>query len=202
MAYRGKIGFHFPGRGNPNIDTGDIKFLPAGITNPTSSDLVQIDKVYAVPAGVTITSVDDLQNYVVWEKVAGYVKYIMHFVASGSSDNNFTFRNFFINGTAAGSNLTNGQRLQYGDGNVWHDLESSIISAWQNGQNSAAYGHELKLWFTATNPTSFGVMGNTDYMQHTNFTLNIIGVDANDAETLLKTESVTLAQGQTYTINL
>ena len=69
MAYRGKIGFHFPGRGNPNIDTGDIKFLPAGITNPTSNDLVQIDKVYAIPAGVTITSVADLQNYVVWEKI-------------------------------------------------------------------------------------------------------------------------------------
>ena len=69
MAYRGKIGFHFPGRGNPNVDASDIKFLPAGITNPTSSDLVQVNKVYAIPAGVTITSVAQLQNYVVWELV-------------------------------------------------------------------------------------------------------------------------------------
>ena len=67
MSYRGKIGFHFPGRGNPNIDASNIKFLPAGITNPTSSDLVQVNKVYAIPAGVTITSVSQLQNYVVWE---------------------------------------------------------------------------------------------------------------------------------------
>lgn len=72
MAYRGKIGFHFPGRDNPNIDTGDIKFLPAGITNPTSNDLVQIDKVYAIPAGTTITSVAQLQNYIVWEKIYEY----------------------------------------------------------------------------------------------------------------------------------
>lgn len=201
MAYRGKIAFHFPNRSpNPNFDANDIKFLPAGITNPTSTDLVQVKKVYAIPANATISSVSDLQNYIVWEKVEGYVKYIMHFVAS--SDNNFTFHNFFINGTAAGSNLTNGKRLQFGDSGEWHDLDSSTITAWQNGNNAAVYGHELKLWFTATNLTSFGVMGNTDYMQHTNFTLNIIGVDANDAETLLKSEDVTLAQGQTYTINL
>lgn len=73
MAYRGKIGFHFPGRGNPNIDASNIKFLPAGITNPTSSDLVQVNKVYAIPAGVTITSVADLQNYIVWELVNSLV---------------------------------------------------------------------------------------------------------------------------------
>ena len=67
MSVRGKIGFHFPGRspGNPNFDAMDIKFLPAGISNPTSNDLRKVNKVYAIPAGVTITSVSDLQNYVV-----------------------------------------------------------------------------------------------------------------------------------------
>lgn len=69
MSVRGKIGFHFPGRGNPNLDAQDIKFLPAGISNPTSNDFRQVNKVYAIPAGVTITSVSDLQNYVVWELV-------------------------------------------------------------------------------------------------------------------------------------
>ena len=67
MAHRGKIGFHFPARGNPNLDTYDIKFLPAGSTASTINDFQQINKVYAIPAGVTITSVADLQNYVVWE---------------------------------------------------------------------------------------------------------------------------------------
>ena len=67
MAHLGKIGFHFPGRGNPNLDTYDIKFLPAGSTASTINDFQQVNKVYAIPAGVTITSVADLQNYVVWE---------------------------------------------------------------------------------------------------------------------------------------
>lgn len=67
MAHTGKIGFHFPARGNPNLDTYDIKFLPAGHTASTISDFQQVNKVYSIPAGVTITSVADLQNYVVWE---------------------------------------------------------------------------------------------------------------------------------------
>ena len=67
MAHTGKIGFHFPARGNPNLDTYDIKFLPAGHTASTINDFQQVNKVYAIPAGVTITSVSDLQNYVVWE---------------------------------------------------------------------------------------------------------------------------------------
>lgn len=73
MAYTGKIAFHFPNRSpNPNFDTNDIKFLPAGITNPTSNDLVQVNKVYAIPAGVTVT-LANLQNYVVWEKAHEYI---------------------------------------------------------------------------------------------------------------------------------
>lgn len=67
MAHLGKIGFHFPDRGNPNLDTLDIKFLPAGSTASTINDFQQVNKVYAIPAGVTISSVADLQNYVVWE---------------------------------------------------------------------------------------------------------------------------------------
>jgi len=69
MAHTGKIGFHFPARGNPNLDTYDIKFLPTGHTASTINDLQQINKVYAIPAGVTISNVTDLQNYVVWELV-------------------------------------------------------------------------------------------------------------------------------------
>lgn len=67
MAHIGKIGFHFPARGNPNLDTYDIKFLPTGQTASSIDDFAQVDKVYAIPAGVTISSVADLQNYVVWE---------------------------------------------------------------------------------------------------------------------------------------
>lgn len=64
MAYKGKIACHFPARapGNPNFDTADIKFLPAG-----ESSLCQIDKVYFLPAGTTVSSIDDLK--VIWELV-------------------------------------------------------------------------------------------------------------------------------------
>lgn len=67
MAHIGKIGFHFPDRGNPNLDTYDIKFLPAGQTASSIDDFAQVNKVYAIPAGVTISTVADLQNYIVWE---------------------------------------------------------------------------------------------------------------------------------------
>ena len=64
MAYRGKIACHFPERGqaNPNFDTVDIKFLPAG-----ENTLCQIDKVYFLPAGRTVSSIDDLE--LIWELV-------------------------------------------------------------------------------------------------------------------------------------
>lgn len=64
MAYRGKIACHFPSRapGNPNFDTVDIKFLPAG-----ENTLCQIDKVYFLPAGATVSSIDDLE--LIWELV-------------------------------------------------------------------------------------------------------------------------------------
>lgn len=62
MAYKGKIACHFPARSpdNPNFDTVDIKFLPAG-----ESSLCQIDKVYFLPSGTTVSSIDDLK--VIWE---------------------------------------------------------------------------------------------------------------------------------------
>lgn len=191
MAYRGKIGFHFPGRGNPNIDAGDIKFLPAGITNPTSNDLVQIDKVYAIPAGVTITSVDDLQNYVVWEKVAGYVKYIMYFIANGND--NFTFGDIFLNGNSAGQAITNGERSQNNETTRnWYPIESSALQALQNGADAGIWGDQLKLTITTTNANSLGFKSNRSYIGHRSFTLKIIGVDSDNNETELKTENITI----------
>ena len=52
----------------------DIKFLPAGTVIPAGATDAQIEallehvnKVYAIPAGATVSSVADLQQYVVWE---------------------------------------------------------------------------------------------------------------------------------------
>jgi len=74
MAHRGKIACHFPGMGNPNHDVEDIKLLPAGTVIPAGATDAQIEallehvnKVYAIPAGATVSSVADLQQYVVWE---------------------------------------------------------------------------------------------------------------------------------------
>ena len=74
MAHSGKIACHFPGLGNPNHDVEDIKFLPAGTVIPAGATDAQIEallehvnKVYAIPAGATVSSVADLQQYVVWE---------------------------------------------------------------------------------------------------------------------------------------
>ena len=68
MAYSGKIAFNLTNVGKVNYDCMDIKFLPANANTPTSiNDFVQVNKVYAIPAGVTVTSIADLQNYVVWE---------------------------------------------------------------------------------------------------------------------------------------
>ena len=191
MAYTGKIGFHFPARGNPNLDTKDIKFLPSGITNPTSSDLVQVNKVYAIPAGVTITSVDDLQNYVVWEKVSGYVKYIMYFIANG--DDNFTIGDIFLNGNSAGQAVTNGDRSQSNENpRQWHSLTSSQLQGLQNGADVGIWGDQLKITITTTNANSLGFQSARSYIGQRNFTLKIIGVDSDNNETELKTESITI----------
>jgi hypothetical protein len=57
----GKIACHFPDRGNPNLDVMDIKFLANG-----ASSLSHIDRVYMLPPGVTVSTVEDLQKYIVW----------------------------------------------------------------------------------------------------------------------------------------
>ena len=67
MAYRGKIACHFPNHNPPNYDVNDIKFLPVG---GTVNDILPIDKVYALPAGASVSSVSDLEQYVVWEKIS------------------------------------------------------------------------------------------------------------------------------------
>ena len=75
MAHTGKIACHFPDYSpNPNHDVEDIKFLPAGTVIPAGATdaqiealLVRVNKVYAIPAGATVSSVADLQQYVVWE---------------------------------------------------------------------------------------------------------------------------------------
>ena len=68
MAYRGKIACHFPNNtDNPNYDVNDIRFLPVG---GGENDLLYIDKVYALPAGASVSSVSDLEHYVVWEKIS------------------------------------------------------------------------------------------------------------------------------------
>ena len=57
----GKIACHFPDRGNPNLDVMDIKFLANG-----ASSLSHIDRVYMLPPGVTVSTTEDLQKYIVW----------------------------------------------------------------------------------------------------------------------------------------
>lgn len=57
----GKIGCHFPAKANHNADVWNIEFLPKG-----GSSTSVIDRVYMVPDGVTISSVADLQHYIVW----------------------------------------------------------------------------------------------------------------------------------------
>lgn len=102
MAHIGKIGFHFPARSNPNLDTYDIKFLPTGQTASSIDDFAQVDKVYAIPAGVTISSVADLQNYVVWELrnrtlVAGTQTVCIEYVVpNGENDTDINLSSFGI----------------------------------------------------------------------------------------------------------
>ncbi len=74
MAHIGKIACHFPDYPiNPNHDVEEIKILPAGTVIPAGATdaqikalLARVNKVYAIPAGATVSSVADLQQYVVW----------------------------------------------------------------------------------------------------------------------------------------
>ena len=69
MAWKvdGKIATHFPGTegGLTNRDTYRILFAPSSATQ--ESDLLDIEKVYYVPGGVTITQ-NNLQDYIVWKR--------------------------------------------------------------------------------------------------------------------------------------
>ena len=60
----GKIGCHFPDRGQPNLDTDNIIFCPNGST----ANSAQIEKVYYIPAGVTNITVNDLPQYGIWRR--------------------------------------------------------------------------------------------------------------------------------------
>ena len=201
MAYTGKIGFHFPNRSpNPNLDTNDIKFLPAGITNPTSSDLVQIDKVYAIPAGVTISTTAQLQNYVVWEKISGIVKYYIILEDSGNS--NFVFGSLYKDGSLVGNVLTNAEQAENSTYN-WQQCDPDKIAALRAGSSvgiDLAWGTALRLTYTTTNLTSFGFRVD-GWIGHNHYVIKIYGVDANDNQTLLKTAEISnIQQNYIYTV--
>lgn len=57
----GKIACHFPARGNPNADVWNIEFLSKG-----GNSTVAIDRVYMIPKGVSVSTIPELQNYIVW----------------------------------------------------------------------------------------------------------------------------------------
>ena len=61
----GKIAAHFPGAGVPNRDTYRIVFSP--VNAQQTSDLEEIEKVYYIPSGSTVSS-SNLQNYLVWKR--------------------------------------------------------------------------------------------------------------------------------------
>lgn len=138
MSVRGKIGFHFPGRGNPNVDAKDIKFLPSGISNPTSNDFRQVNKVYAIPAGVTITSVSDLQNYVVWELVEDVLtgdnttdNYLM---VKFKPSSNITVSSIGILTDSNGTGTTSAELI------IVNDVGLLIYSGYNNSQESTETG--------------------------------------------------------------
>ena len=204
MAYRGKIGFHFPGRGNPNIDASDIMFLPAGITNPTSNDLVQVNKVYAIPAGVTITSVAQLQNYVVWEKIENK-KYILRFY--WSENNSMALTGIELNGSLAGSAITNGEHRQKQNGQYdsWTKIDSSTLASLANGTgNTSIYGVDVRIEITTNNAVSFGLRYDQYYVGVNPYNFEIRIVNDDDTETVLYTETIypENLKGTTKTITL
>lgn len=69
MAWKvdGKIAAHFPGTtgGLTNRDTYRILFAPASASQ--ASDLTDIEKVYFIPAGASVTQ-SNLQDYLVWHR--------------------------------------------------------------------------------------------------------------------------------------
>lgn len=170
MAHLGKIGFHFPDRGNPNLDTFDIKFLPAGSTASSINDFQQVNKVYAIPAGVTITSVADLQNYVVWELtnnlIAGNQNVAIEYVpladtvlgsiaifsASGNNQTQTTVKVHVIH--ESGLSVTNGtvstvQVAEIGNLNGYKHICSSL------NNNTLYAGQKYYIIFEGSSSTDF-----------------------------------------------
>lgn len=71
----GKIAMNFPGSGVPNRDTYRIRFAPTGCS--AESQILEIEKVYFVPAGATVTQAN-LSQYLVWHRywdAPSYVPY-------------------------------------------------------------------------------------------------------------------------------
>ena len=67
MAWKidGKIAAHFPNAGAVvNRDTYQIQYVPTG---GTQSSLQEIEKVFFIPPGVTITT-SNLNDYLVWRR--------------------------------------------------------------------------------------------------------------------------------------
>lgn len=69
----GKIAMNFPRSGVPNRDTYRIRFAPTGCT--AESQILEIEKVYFVPAGVTVTQ-ENLSQYLVWHRYWEYDSYV------------------------------------------------------------------------------------------------------------------------------
>mgnify|MGYP003311271048 CR=1 FL=1 len=71
----GKIAMNFPRSGVPNRDTYQIRFAPTGCSE--ESQILEIEKVYFVPAGATVTQAN-LSQYLVWHRYwesSSYVPY-------------------------------------------------------------------------------------------------------------------------------
>ena len=80
MAWKidGKIATHFPNAGGAaNRDTYRILFAPPNATQET--ELLDIEKVYFVPAGATVTQ-SNLQDYLVWHR------YVAKTLLAGNQD--------------------------------------------------------------------------------------------------------------------
>ena len=71
----GKIAMNFPGSAVPNRDTYQIRFAPTGCS--AESQILEIEKVYFVTAGATVTQAN-LSQYLVWHRywdAPSYVPY-------------------------------------------------------------------------------------------------------------------------------
>lgn len=154
----------------------------------------EVQQVYWCPDGT--------EAKLVWPVSSRYVKYIMRLEDTG--ENNFSFSDIYLNGSLAGSTLTNGRYIQSGPYATWNYLSSSELASLGNGASDVAkYGLIMELTFTTSTATSFGFKTMQYNQGHTHYTVKIYGVDSEDNETLLKTEelnNVGLLDTRTITI--